>query len=83
MLNVEISKQQQSSDWSAETLSEAQLAVAAIDVLHLHGLRDKLDAMRNARAGRTWAPAFAYLPDRVRLDLADLEAMDVFSHAYP
>ena len=51
LLGVEISKQQQSSDWGAETLSDAQLAYAASDVLHLHGLREKLDAML-AREGR-------------------------------
>ena len=84
LLNVEISKQQQSSDWGAETLSEAQLAYAASDVLHLHALREKLDAMlkREGRDGLARA-AFGYLPDRVRLDLAGFEAMDVFSHGYP
>jgi ribonuclease D len=84
LLNVEISKQQQSSDWGADTLSEAQLAYAASDVLHLHALREKLDAMlkREGRDGLARA-AFAYLPDRVRLDLAGFEAMDVFSHGYP
>jgi len=84
LLGVEISKQQQSSDWGAETLSEAQLAYAASDVLHLHALREKLDAMlkREGRDGLARA-AFAYLPDRVRLDLAGFEAMDVFSHGYP
>jgi ribonuclease D len=84
LLGVEISKQQQSSDWGADTLSEAQLAYAASDVLHLHALREKLDAMlkREGRAGLAHA-AFAYLPDRVRLDLAGFEAMDIFSHGYP
>jgi ribonuclease D len=84
LLNVEISKQQQSSDWGAEMLSEAQLAYAASDVLHLHALRGKLDAMlkREGRDGLARA-AFAYLADRVRLDLAGFEAMDVFSHGYP
>ena len=84
LLGVEISKQQQSSDWGADTLSEAQLAYAASDVLHLHALREKLDAMlkREGRDGLARA-AFAYLPDRVRLDLAGFEAMDIFSHAYP
>ena len=64
--------------------SEAQLAYAASDVLHLHDLREKLDAMlkREGRDGHARA-AFAYLPDRVRLDLAGFEAMDIFSHAYP
>lgn len=84
LLGVDLSKQQQSSDWGADALSEAQLAYAASDVLHLHALRDKLNAMlaREGREGHAQA-AFAYLPDRVRLDLAGFEAMDVFSHAYP
>jgi ribonuclease D len=84
LLGVEISKQQQSSDWGTWDLSEAQLAYAASDVLHLHALREKLDAMlqREGRSELAHA-AFAYLPDRVRLDLAGFEAMDVFSHEYP
>ena len=84
LLGVEISKQQQSSDWGAEGLSEAQLAYAASDVLHLHALREKLNAIleREGREKHARA-AFAYLPDRVRLDLAGFEAMDVFSHGYP
>lgn len=84
LLGVEISKQQQSSDWGAGELSEPQLAYAASDVLHLHALRERLDAMleREGRTGLARA-AFAFLPDRVRLDLAGFEAMDVFSHAYP
>ena len=84
LIGVEISKQQQSSDWGAETLSDAQLAYAASDVLHLHALREKLDAMlkREGRDGLAKA-AFAYLPERVRLDLAGFGAMDVFSHGYP
>ena len=71
LLGVDLSKQQQSSDWGADALSEAQLAYAASDVLHLHALRDKLNAMlaREGREGHARA-AFAYLPDRVRLDLA-------------
>jgi ribonuclease D len=84
LLGVEISKQQQSSDWGAETLTDAQLAYAASDVLHLHAIREKLDAMlaREGRDGLARA-AFAYLPERVRLDLAGFEDMDIFSHAYP
>src|SRR6202000_376884 len=71
LLGVDLSKQQQSSDWGAASLSEAQRAYAASDVLHLHGLREKLDAMlaREGRDGHARA-AFNYLPDRVRLDLA-------------
>jgi ribonuclease D len=84
LLGVEISKQQQSSDWGAPTLSEAQLAYAASDVLHLHALRAKLDAML-AREGRDALAraAFAYLPERVRLDLAGFAAMDIFAHDSP
>jgi len=84
LLGADLSKQQQSSDWGANALSEAQLAYAASDVLHLHALRERLDAIlaREGRDGHARA-AFAYLPDRVRLDLAGFEAMDVFSHASP
>jgi ribonuclease D len=84
LLSVEISKQQQSSDWGADALTEAQLAYAASDVLHLHALRERLDAML-VREGRDELAraAFAYLPERVRLDLAGFQDMDVFSHAYP
>ena len=84
LLGVEISKQQQSSDWGATALSEAQLAYAASDVLHLHALREKLDAMlmREGRDGLARA-AFSYLPERVRLDLAGFEAVDIFAHASP
>ncbi|MBK9083623.1 MAG: ribonuclease D [Rhizobiales bacterium] len=81
MLGVEISKQQQSSDWGATALSEAQLAYAASDVLHLHALREKLDAML-AREGRTELAqaCFAFLPTRARLDLAGWSHVDIFSH---
>jgi ribonuclease D len=81
LVGVELSKQQQSSDWAAETLSEAQLAYAASDVLHLHALRDKLDAML-AREGRAdlAAQCFAFLPTRARLDLAGWPETDIFSH---
>ena len=84
LLGVELSKQQQSSDWGADQLSDAQLAYAASDVLHLHALREKLDAILK-REGRDdlARAAFAYLPERVRLDLAGFGAMDIFSHAYP
>ena len=82
LLGVELSKQQQSSDWGAMTLSEAQLGYAASDVLHLHRLREKLDAML-AREGRdTYAQAaFAFLPTRARLDLDGWADVDLFSHA--
>jgi ribonuclease D len=84
LIGVDLSKQQQSSDWGASSLSEAQLAYAASDVLHLHALRERLDAMlaREGRDGLAKA-AFAYLPDRVRLDLAGFEAIDIFAHSSP
>jgi ribonuclease D len=84
LMGVDLSKQQQSSDWGAAALSEAQLAYAASDVLYLHGLRSRLDAMlaRENRDALARA-AFAYLPDRVRLDLAGFAEMDIFSHGSP
>ena len=84
LIGVDLSKQQQSSDWGVSSLSEAQLNYAASDVLHLHALRERLDAMlaREGRDGLARA-AFAYLPDRVRLDLAGFEAIDIFAHASP
>jgi ribonuclease D len=84
LMGVDLSKQQQSSDWGAPALSEAQLAYAASDVLYLHGLRSRLDAML-ARENRDVLAraAFAYLPDRVRLDLAGFAEMDIFSHGSP
>lgn len=81
LLGHDISKQQQSSDWGAETLSEAQLAYAASDVLHLHELRARLDE-RLTRAGRHHlaAAAFAFLPVRAELDLAGWSEDDIFAH---
>ena len=82
LTGVELSKQQQSSDWGAESFSEAQLAYAASDVLHLHALREKLDAML-AREGRTAlaAACFAFLPTRASLDLLGWAEDDIFSHS--
>jgi ribonuclease D len=82
VLGVDLSKQQQSSDWGAAELSEAQVAYAASDVLHLHALKSKLDVML-AREGRTElaAACFGFLPDRARLDLAGWAAEDIFAHA--
>jgi ribonuclease D len=82
VLNVDLSKQQQSSDWGAQQLSEAQLAYAASDVLHLHALRERLDAML-AREGRTAVAqaCFDFLPTRARLDLGGFEADDIFAHS--
>jgi ribonuclease D len=82
MLSVEISKHQQSSDWAAEELSEAQLAYAASDVLHLHALKEKLEG-RLAREGRTEIAdaCFEFLPTRARLDLAGWDDTDIFAHS--
>ena len=81
LLGVELSKQQQSSDWAADTLTPQQLAYAASDVLHLHKLKATLDAML-ARQGRAaFAQAcFDFVPMRARLDLAGFDDIDVFSH---
>jgi ribonuclease D len=82
LLNVDLSKQQQSSDWGAEKLSDAQLSYAASDVLYLHALKEKLDTIL-AREGRTElaASCFRFLPDRARLDLAGWAAEDIFAHS--
>jgi ribonuclease D len=82
VLNIELSKQQQSSDWGGEALSEAQLSYAASDVLHLHALRDRLDAML-AREGRSdlAGACFEFLPTRARLDLEGWDNEDIFSHS--
>ena len=81
LLGVEISKQQQSSDWGADRLSASQLEYAANDVLHLHPLKEKLDEML-AREGRTdlAAACFAFLPYRARLDLEGWPEVDIFAH---
>ena len=81
LLGVELSKQQQLSDWGAETLSEAQLTYAASDVLHLHALKEKLDAMLERDNRREFADAaFKFLPVRARLDIAGFGEDDIFSH---
>jgi len=82
LLGIDISKQQQMSDWGAETLTEAQLDYAASDVLYLHQLRAALDA-RLEREGRTeMAQAcFDFLPMRARLDLAGWPETDIFAHS--
>jgi ribonuclease D len=81
LLGIELSKQMQSSDWGAHELSEAQLNYAAGDVLHLHRLRHHLDGML-AREGRATlaAACFAFLPDRVELDLAGWAQHDIFAY---
>jgi ribonuclease D len=82
LLGVDLSKQQQSSDWGAETLTEPQVAYAASDVLHLHALKEKLDILL-AREGRTdlAGACFRFLPDRARLDLQGWSEEDIFAHS--
>ena len=82
ILNIDLSKQQQSSDWGAQTLNEAQLFYAASDVLHLHGLRERLDGML-AREGRTELAqaCFGFLPSRAKLDLQGWDTEDIFAHS--
>lgn len=82
LLGVDLSKAQQSSDWGAASLSAEQIAYAASDVLHLHGLKDRLQAMldREGRAALAQA-CFDFLPQRARLDLAGWEEVDIFAHS--
>ncbi len=82
LLGIDLSKQQQLSDWGSEKLSEPQIAYAASDVLHLHALKEKLDVLlvREGRADLAQS-CFRFLPDRARLDLAGWSAEDIFSHS--
>ncbi|MDA9430306.1 ribonuclease D [Bradyrhizobium sp. CCBAU 51627] len=82
VLNVDLSKQQQSSDWGSDSLTEPQLAYAASDVLHLHALRERLDAML-VREGRTQLArsCFDFLPTRALLDLQGWAEEDIFAHS--
>ncbi|MDE2286111.1 MAG: ribonuclease D [Hyphomicrobiales bacterium] len=82
VLGHDLSKQQQLSDWGAAELSDAQVSYAAADVIYLHALKERLDAMlarekRDALA----AACFKFLPDRVRLDLAGFADEDIFAHS--
>ena len=81
LAGIELSKQQQSSDWGAAALTPQQLSYAASDVLHLHVLKERLDMML-AREGRAAiaAECFAFLETRTRLDLAGFDDIDIFSH---
>ena len=81
LLNIELSKEQQSSDWGAPQLTEKQLAYAAADVAHLHALKATLDTML-ARENRTQLAkaCFDFLPARAELDLAGWEEIDIFAH---
>ena len=82
LIGVELSKQQQSSDWAAETLTDAQLAYAASDVLYLHALKRQLEVMlaREERSGFANA-CFDFLPTRARLDLIGWDEEDIFAHS--
>ncbi|HBK92420.1 MAG TPA: ribonuclease D [Parvularcula sp.] len=82
LLGLDLSKQQQSSDWGADTLSKEQLDYAAADVLYLHALKEKLDVML-AREGRAHLAqaCFQFLPARAALDLAGWPEIDILAHA--
>ncbi|WP_210496205.1 ribonuclease D [Microvirga antarctica] len=82
LLGVDLSKQQQSSDWGAETLTQAQLDYAASDVLHLHALKEKLDRNleRENRLGIAHQ-CFDFLPTRAQLDLLGWPETDIFAHS--
>lgn len=82
LLDVDISKAQQQTDWAAETLSQAQLEYAASDVLHLHALRDKLTErlLRDERIEHATA-CFEFLPTRAKLDLLGWGETDIFAHS--
>lgn len=81
LVGIDMSKAQQSSDWAADTLSPEQQAYAASDVLHLHKIKARLEAMliRENRLGLAQA-CFEHIPVRARLDLAGFDEMDIFSH---
>jgi ribonuclease D len=82
LLGIELSKQQQTSDWGAVELTTEQLSYAATDVLHLHALWAKLDALLQREQRREIAEScFAFLPTRARLDLLGYEQPDIFSHS--
>ncbi len=81
LLEVDLSKAQQSSDWAAEELSDAQLNYAASDVLYLHALKDRLEAMLDREGRRPMAEAcFDFVLVRAAMDLAGWEDIDIFSH---
>ncbi|WP_434053764.1 MAG: ribonuclease H-like domain-containing protein [Roseibium sp.] len=82
LLGVDLSKQQQSSDWAAEKLTDAQLAYAASDVMHLHALKKKLEFMLQREERSHIAEAcFKFLPTRAELDLRGWEETDIFAHS--
>jgi ribonuclease D len=80
-LGLDLSKQQQTSDWGAQTLTSQQLEYAASDVLHLHALKARLDALLDREGRRALAEScFAFLPARASLDVAGWDDQDIFSH---
>jgi ribonuclease D len=82
LIGLDMSKQQQSSDWGADQLTEAQIAYAASDVLYLHEIKAKLDEMLIREKREALAEAcFGFLPARVALDLGGWPEVDIFSHA--
>ena len=82
LLGVDLSKQQQSSDWGRDTLSQEQLDYAASDVLYLHRIRDILNDMLRRENRTAFAEsAFAFLPTRAALDLDGFGQVDIFAHA--
>jgi ribonuclease D len=82
LIGIEMSKAQQSSDWGAPVLSEAQLAYAASDVLYLHALKERLVTMLEREGRMDLARAcFGFLPTRAALDLAGWDETDIFAHA--
>ena len=82
VLGHDLSKQQQSSDWGASELTDAQISYAATDVIYLHALKERLDAMLMREGRDKLAVAcFRFLPERVRLDLAGFAAEDIFAHS--
>jgi ribonuclease D len=82
LLGIDLSKTEQSSDWGADTLSEAQQRYAAQDVLHLHALKERLQAMLEREERLALAEAcFTFLPTRVALDLEGWPEVDIFAHS--
>jgi ribonuclease D len=82
LLGRDISKEQQSSDWGAENLTDAQLSYAASDVLHLHALKARLDEILSREGRAEIAQAcFDFLPSRAALDLAGWDEVDIFAHS--
>ncbi len=81
MVGIELSKQQQTSDWGAVRLSDEQLSYAAADVLYLHQIKAKMELLLDREGRRPLAEAcFRFLPDRAALDLAGWDEQDIFAH---